>query len=147
MSVAIAMMPFVLLVSACEPPPGQRQMVPTADPDNGRRVIQRRSTSGSGSPSTALIVSSFTAEGMVGLVPALAIMLGANVGTAVTAEAAIPILRDRGLIAGRLPNNPETLARFVRDAPSLVPGTPMPAMPMSEQEARDVAAYLYGPAK
>src|SRR3954467_9689790 len=33
------------------------------------------------STATALITSSFTAEGLVGLVPALAIMLGANVGT------------------------------------------------------------------
>src|ERR1700685_1462551 len=33
------------------------------------------------SPATALITSSFPAEGLVGLVPALAIMLGANVGS------------------------------------------------------------------
>src|ERR1700712_2942270 len=33
------------------------------------------------STATALITSSFTSEGLVGLVPALAIMLGANVGT------------------------------------------------------------------
>src|SRR3954466_11521625 len=33
------------------------------------------------STATALMTSSFAAEGMVGLVPALAIMLGANVGT------------------------------------------------------------------
>ena len=32
---------------------------------------------------------------------------------------------------------------FVRDAPALVPGTAMPAMPISEEESRDVAAYLY----
>ena len=116
------MMPFVLLVSACEPPPGQRQMVPTADPDNGRRVIQRL-----GCGACHRIDGIGWPQGV--LAPRISAM------------------QDRGLIAGRLPNNPETLARFVRDAPSLVPGTPMPAMPMSEQEARDVAAYLYGPAK
>src|SRR5919204_5619850 len=33
------------------------------------------------STATALITSSFAAEGLVGLVPALAIMLGANIGT------------------------------------------------------------------
>jgi len=48
----------------------------------------------------------------------------------------------RGLIAGRLPARPDVLAAFVRDAPSLVPGTAMPAMPLTEAEARDVAAYL-----
>ena len=52
-------------------------------------------------------------------------------------------MSDRALIAGRLPNEPETLARFVRDAPALLPNTTMPAMPLSEREATDVAAYLY----
>lgn len=50
---------------------------------------------------------------------------------------------ERALIAGRLPNRPETLAAFVRNAPALVPGTTMPQMPLTEQESRDVAAYLY----
>jgi cytochrome c2 len=48
----------------------------------------------------------------------------------------------QGLIAGQLPNQPGVLMRFVRDAPSLVPGTAMPAFPMSDQDARDVTAYL-----
>ena len=50
---------------------------------------------------------------------------------------------DRSLIAGRVPNRPETLAAFVRNAPAVVPGTGMPAMPLAKEEARDVAAYLY----
>lgn len=49
---------------------------------------------------------------------------------------------DRALIAGRFPNEPETLARWVRDAPSLSPRTGMPPMPLDETQARDVAAYL-----
>lgn len=48
----------------------------------------------------------------------------------------------QGLIAGQLPNQPGVLMQFVRNAPSLVPGTAMPAIPMSDQEARDVTAYL-----
>ncbi len=47
------------------------------------------------------------------------------------------------LVAGHLPNQPEVLAAFVRNAPVVLPGTTMPAMPLTEQEARDVAAYLY----
>lgn len=46
-------------------------------------------------------------------------------------------------IAGRYPNLPEVLVRFVRDAPSLAPDTAMPSIAMSEREARDIAAYLY----
>lgn len=49
----------------------------------------------------------------------------------------------RPMIAGRLPNQPAVMAAFVRDAPSLLPDTGMPPMPVSEAEARDVAAYLY----
>lgn len=47
------------------------------------------------------------------------------------------------LISGRLPNQPDVLVRFLRDAPSLDPQTGMPPMPLAEEEARDVAAYLY----
>ncbi|WP_382152517.1 c-type cytochrome [Hydrogenophaga sp. ANAO-22] len=48
----------------------------------------------------------------------------------------------QGLIAGQLPNQPGVLMQFVRNAPGLVPGTAMPAITMSDQEARDVTAYL-----
>jgi len=60
------------------------------------------------STATALITSSFTAEGVVGLVPALAIMLGANVGTTLIVQvlsfniaAVAPILFILGLVAFR----------------------------------------------
>lgn len=51
---------------------------------------------------------------------------------------------DIGPIAGALPNTPENLAAFVRNAPQAKPGSTMPAMPLTQEEARDVAAYLYG---
>ena len=50
---------------------------------------------------------------------------------------------DRSMIAGRFPNQPQALAVWVRNAPSMDPSTAMPAMPISPAEARDVAAYLY----
>ena len=50
---------------------------------------------------------------------------------------------DRVLIAGRFPNQPQTLVRWLRDAPSLAPDTGMPSTGLSEADARDVAAYLY----
>jgi phosphate:Na+ symporter len=60
------------------------------------------------STATALITSSFTAEGLVSLVPALAIMLGANVGTTLIVQvlsfnisAAAPVLFVIGLFAFR----------------------------------------------
>ena len=54
-------------------------------------------------------------------------------------------LADRAVIAGRIPNTPENLAGFIRNAPTLVPGATMPAMPVSDREARDIAAFLYQP--
>src|SRR5437660_10354554 len=60
------------------------------------------------STATALITSSFAAEGLVGLVPALAIMLGANVGTTLIVQvlsfdiaSVAPVLFVFGLIAFR----------------------------------------------
>jgi len=60
------------------------------------------------STATALITSSFTTEGLVSLVPALAIMLGANVGTTLIVQvlsfnisAAAPVLFIIGLVAFR----------------------------------------------
>ena len=50
----------------------------------------------------------------------------------------------RALIGSGLPNRPETLIPYLIDAPAADPGSPMPPMPLSEEEARDVAAYLYG---
>lgn len=49
---------------------------------------------------------------------------------------------DRALIAGSLPNRTARLAEFVRDAPALVPESGMPAVPMQDGEARDIAAWL-----
>jgi phosphate:Na+ symporter len=60
------------------------------------------------STATALITSSFTSEGLVGLVPALAIMLGANVGTTLIVQvlsfnitAVAPVLFILGLVGFR----------------------------------------------
>lgn len=49
----------------------------------------------------------------------------------------------RSLIAGRLPNQPDTLVTWLQDPSALSPETGMPPMPLSPDEARDVAAYLY----
>ena len=48
----------------------------------------------------------------------------------------------RSYIAGRLPNAPQTLARWIESPSSLVPGTSMPDMGASAVDARDMAAYL-----
>ena len=47
-------------------------------------------------------------------------------------------------IAGQFPNQPETLVRWIVDPQAMQPGTLMPAMGVSPDQARDMAAYLYG---
>ncbi len=108
----------VLALAACKPPPDQRQFVATADAAQGKAVIERV-----GCASCHAIPGVRWPKGKVG--PAL------------------DGLAERALIAGKLPNEPYVLAAYIRNAPGLVPGSGMPAMPVSDAEARDIAAYLY----
>jgi cytochrome c1 len=50
--------------------------------------------------------------------------------------------RKRVYLAGKFPQDRESLARWIRDAPSMEPRTAMPATGVTEAEARDIAAYL-----
>jgi cytochrome c len=49
----------------------------------------------------------------------------------------------RTLIAGEVPNSPGNLVAWLRSPQSIESGTAMPTLGLSEQQARDVAAYLY----
>lgn len=109
---------LALAIAACKPPPDDRQSMPLGDPNKGRQAIERV---GCGSCHT---------------IPGLRWPQG-TVGPALTGLAA------RGLIAGKLPNRPDVLAAYIRNAPALLPGSAMPAMPVSEIEARNIASYLY----
>jgi cytochrome c2 len=46
-------------------------------------------------------------------------------------------------IAGKFPNEPATLRAWLLDPPAMAEQTAMPAVGVTEQEARDMAAYLY----
>lgn len=115
---ALRMAPLLLLTVACKPPPEQRHFMPLADAAHGKSVIERV---GCGSCHTISGIA--WPQGKVG--PNL------------------EGLARRALIAGKLPNRPDVLASYIRNAPALVPGSGMPAMPVSESESRDIAAYLY----
>ena len=49
----------------------------------------------------------------------------------------------RAHIAGALPNDPDTMTRWLMRPQSMRPGTGMPEQGLSEAEARAIAAYLY----
>ena len=48
----------------------------------------------------------------------------------------------RTYIAGELPNTPDNLVLWVRSPQDVEPKTAMPTLGLTEQQARDVAAYL-----
>ena len=50
---------------------------------------------------------------------------------------------ERKYIAGTLWNTPENLVRWIMNPQAIEPGTAMPDMGVEENEARDMAAYLY----
>ena len=118
MIAARAMPATLLLLAACKPPPDARHHMPEADAAAGRAVVERV-----GCTSCHAFPDIGWPRGAVG--PDLS------------------RFATQTLIAGRLPNRPDQLAAFVRDAPATLPGSAMPAMPIDEAEARDVAAYLY----
>jgi cytochrome c1 len=50
---------------------------------------------------------------------------------------------ERQYIAGNLQNQPDNLIAWIMNPQAIEPGTAMPNMNIDEQEARDIAAYLY----
>ena len=52
-------------------------------------------------------------------------------------------IANRTYLAGQLTNTPENLIRWIRDPQSIAPGTAMPEMGVTEQDGKDIAAYLY----
>ena len=51
-------------------------------------------------------------------------------------------LAGRTLIAGKLPNTPDNLVRWLREPAAVEPHSAMPDMEVPLRDARDMAAYL-----
>lgn len=113
----IALLLLLPALPGCAPPPQPEQAMPAADIERGRLAMAR---AGCGA-----------CHAIAGVWPR------GDVASALDG------LAGRALIAGRLPNRPAALAGFIRNAPAYAPEAGMPAMPISESEARDAAAYLY----
>lgn len=90
----------------------------SGNPHQGRRLIESH---GCGSCHT--IPGIYTARGVVG--PPLY------------------FFSRRTMIAGELPNTPENLVRWLRNPAAVEPGTAMPQLGLDNQQAEDIAAYLY----
>lgn len=111
------LLPATALLAACGGPPDTTPHLQSADPGRGRQLVVAYGCAA---------CHSFPDIGFPrgGLGPAL------------------DGFADQNLIAGRLPNQPGYLMRYIRNAPAYTPQSAMPAVPMSDQDARDVSAYL-----
>jgi cytochrome c1 len=47
------------------------------------------------------------------------------------------------MLAGELANTPENMIRWIQDPQSVEPRTAMPNLHVSEEDARNMVAYLY----
>jgi cytochrome c len=52
-------------------------------------------------------------------------------------------MRDRVFIAGEVPNTPENITSWIQHPRKVEPNTAMPEMGVTDQDSRDIAAYLY----
>ena len=51
----------------------------------------------------------------------------------------------RVYLAGMVPNSPQAMLRWIRTPKAFDPKTAMPELGVSEEQARDMVAYLYSP--
>jgi cytochrome c len=64
-------------------------------------------------------------------------------GSEGTEAPGLQLWRTRAFVAGAAPNNPENVIAFLMEPESVLPGSAMPDLGISEEEARHIAAYLF----
>jgi cytochrome c len=52
-------------------------------------------------------------------------------------------IASRAYLAGKLPNSPANMIKWIREPQDVQPGTAMPELGVTEQDGKDIAAYLY----
>jgi cytochrome c len=107
-----------LSTCACADGPSYDPKVPQGDPQQGRAAL---------------------AEFECGVCHAIPGVAGARG----TVGPPLDSMRRNVYVAGKFPNTPDMLVRFIMDAPALAPETAMPNVGVGERQARDMAAYLY----
>lgn len=125
-TVALARLRYVFLcvlalaISACgtESPQERQRSLPDADSSQGR--------------------DAFVAYGCSGCHAASGIR-----GADVRVGPSLHDFRDQTYIAGRLPNDPDNLIAWIQQPQSIAPGSAMPDLGVSDEDARNIAAYLY----
>jgi cytochrome c2 len=68
----------------------------------------------------------------------------ANVRSAVgTVGPPLTGIASRGYLAGRLPNSPDNMMRWIQHPQQIEKGNVMPEMGVTDTDARDITAFLY----
>ncbi len=52
-------------------------------------------------------------------------------------------MASRGYIAGKFPNNPDTMAKWLQNPQAMDPQNAMPNLKVTPADSRDMAAFLY----
>jgi cytochrome c2 len=52
-------------------------------------------------------------------------------------------IASRQIIAGKYPNSPELMAKWMQDPQAMDPGNAMPNLGVTPQDARDITAFLF----
>jgi cytochrome c2 len=115
-----ALLCAIVVAAACNERQSERRArdLTGGDPAAGRRVITKYGCDG-----CHRIPGVLTADGTVG--PPL------------------DQIARRTYLAGRIANTPQNMVRFIRTPQSVDELTAMPATGVTEQDGRDIAAYLY----
>lgn len=109
---------LALLLLGCQPPSGEQSYVVGGDADVGQELVTDYGC------------------GACHDIPGIP---GANA----TVGPPLDEWAERGYIAGALPNRPGNLVVWLMNPQAIEPGTAMPDLSISEQEALDISAYLY----
>ncbi len=64
-------------------------------------------------------------------------------GASATVGPPLSGIASRGFLAGQLPNSPDNMRRWIQHPQSVERGTAMPNMGVTDDDARDITAYLY----
>jgi cytochrome c len=118
MDIRVVLLGICVALGGCARDPQYRPQVPRGDPQRGRMLLEQYDC------------------GVCHVIPGVRGARG-YVGPPLAAY------RRNVYVAGKYPNVPEALVRWIVDAPSLSPESAMPALGVSEAQAQDMAAYLY----
>ncbi len=102
----------------------------------GDDIVTREHEVPGGSPSRGAIAISHYGCGSCHVIPGVHMATG-RAGPPLTDFA------ERTFVAGKRRNEPAGLMEWIRYPQQVTPGTAMPELGVTEQDARDIAAYLY----